>query len=116
MTPEARALARALLDHRKRLRSTSGEQTSLDSALITYGELCARAGLPHIKAVIGKFLREVAQWCDRNGWPPLNSLAVNHETRKPGSGYENAPGCSVEHWSDQAIACINFSGYPDQLA
>jgi hypothetical protein len=115
MTSEARAVAQALLEHHKRLRPALSEQLVVDSSVITYAELCERAGLPQIKPIIGKFLREIAQWCDENGWPPLNSLAVNHETRKPGHGYDSAPGCSLEHWSEQVIACISFSSYPDRV-
>jgi hypothetical protein len=115
MTSEARALAQALLDHHKRVQAVLGDRYATDSHVITYGELCERAGLTHIKPIIGKFLREIAQWCHDNGWPPLNSLAVNHEIRKPGHGYDSAPGCSLERWSEQVIACITFLGYPDQV-
>ena len=113
MSPEARALAQALLDHRKRVCGPRrGMDFNLDACLIPYGELCQHAGISHLKPSVGKFLREIAQWCHENGWPPLNSLAVNHQTRRPGQGYNGAPGCSLEHWLDQARDCIAFDGYP----
>jgi hypothetical protein len=114
MTPEAQKLARALLDHhRKVCRSQSKPSPSVESCLIVYEELCEQAGLSHLKPTVGKFLREIAQWCHDNGWPPLNALAVNYQTRRPGRGYDGAPGCSREHWEDEVTACINFGGYPD---
>ena len=113
MSPEAQKLAQALLDHhRKVCRSRVAELTSPDSCVITYSDLCERAGLAHLKATVGKYLREIAEWCQANGWPPLNALAVNHDTGRPGHGYDNAPGCSLERWEDEATACIRFAGYP----
>src|SRR5262245_17405114 len=107
MTPEAQKLAQALLDHhRKFCRAQRGEMSRIDSCLITYGDLCKRAGLPHLKPTVGKYLREVAQWCHDNGWPPLNSLAVNHDTLRPGRGYDGAPGCSRKSWQDEVAASI----------
>jgi len=114
MTAEARALARALLDHRRRV-SVAGQSRDSESCAISYGHLCERAGLPHLKPTVGKYLREIAEWCHDNGWPPLNALAVNHETRRPGRGYDGAPGCSRERWEDDVIACINFADYPDVI-
>jgi hypothetical protein len=113
MSPEARKLAQALLDHHKQVCRPQTEAGScVDSCLVTYGDLCERAGLPHQKPNVGKFLREVAQWCLDNGWPPLNALAVNHNTGKPGHGYDGAPGCSLAQWEDEAMACIKFGTYP----
>jgi hypothetical protein len=117
MSPEARALTQVLLDHHKKFcRSQSGEVSSTDFCLITYGALCECAGLPHLKPTVGRFLREIAEWCHANGWPPLNTLAVNHDTRRPGRGYDGAPGCSLERWQDEAAACIKFAGYPERVA
>ena len=115
MTPEAQALARALLAHQKNISRDSASQSNLESFVISYTELCERAGVPEIKSLIGRFLREIATWCSDHGWPPLNALAVNHTTRKPGSGYDKAPGCSVEAWPDQLAACISFTGYPEEI-
>jgi hypothetical protein len=117
MSPEARKLTQALLDHHRnvcRFLKTTGP--SIESCLIVYGDLCERAGLSHLKPNVGKFLREVAQWCHDNGWPPLNALAVNHDNRRPGHGYDNAPGCSLERWQDDVSACIGFADYPAVLS
>jgi hypothetical protein len=114
MSPEAEKLSHALLDHhRNSCRTPRETNLNTDSYLITYGDLCERAGLPHLKPTAGKYLREIAQWCHDNGWPPLNALAVNHDTRRPGRGYDGAPGCSLERWQDDVAACIGFAGYPD---
>lgn len=113
MTPEARALAQALLDRRQTFRRSRSDQgIPIESCLISYGDLCKNAGLPHLTPTVGKFLREIAGWCHDNGWPPLNSLAVNHQTRIPGLGYDAAPGCHLKSWRDEVEACIDFDGYP----
>jgi hypothetical protein len=33
---------------------------------------------------VGHFLQETAEWCNAKGWLPINSLAVNADTRRPG--------------------------------
>jgi hypothetical protein len=117
MTPEARALAQALINHQREVRQpVLAKDLNIQSILTTYGDLCERAGLPHVRPDVGKFLREIAQWCHDNRWPPLNSLAVNRETRRPGRGYGNAPGCSLERWRDDVLRCVQFSGYPEVVA
>jgi hypothetical protein len=85
------------------------------ACLIPYGTLCDRAGVPYLTRGVGNFLREVAEWCHDNDWPPINSLAVNHDSLMPGEGYDLAPGCSLLHWPDQVKACITFTGYPDTI-
>jgi len=65
---------------------------------------------------MGKYLREIAEWCQVSGWPPLNALAVNHDTQRPGRGYGGAPGCSLERWQDEVTACIRFADYPDIIS
>ena len=117
MSPEAGKVAQTLLDHhRKVCRSQSRASPSVEACLIVYENLCEQSGLSHLKPNVGKLLCEIAQWCHDNGWPPLNSLAVNYETRKPGRGYDSAPGCSRAHWLEEVRACINFGGYPDSLS
>lgn len=117
MTAEARALAQALLDHhRVTCPPRLGTKPSVDSCIIAYGPLCNRAGVPHLTRSVGQFLREVADWCSKNGWPPINALAVNRETRMPGEGYDGAPGCSLLAWPDEARAAIDFGGYPDKVS
>jgi len=117
MSPEAQKLAQALLDHHRKVwRPPSKASPSVEPCLIGYGDLCEGAGLSHLKPNIGRFLREIAQWCHDNSWPPLNALAVNHDIRRPGHGYDGAPGCSLERWQDEAAACIKFADYPDRVA
>jgi hypothetical protein len=116
MSPEAKALAQALLDHhKKKCRPGSEASPSIDSCILAYGDLCEAAGLSHLKPSAGKYLREIAQWCHGNGWPPLNALAVNHDSRRPGRGYDGAPGCSLERWHDDVAACITCADYPDLI-
>lgn len=113
MTAEARALAQVLLDHHRTVCwPKRGTQADIDSCLIVYTPLCERAGMPHLTRSVGQFLREVAQWCEANGWPPINALAVNRDSRMPGDGYDGAPGCSLLKWPDEARAAIEFDGYP----
>jgi len=114
MSPEARALAKVLLNHHGEVVRRHGE-ASPDSCLISYGVLCDTAGLSYLSRNPGPLLREIAEWCHNNGWPPINSLAVNHLTRMPGEGYDKAPGCSRLNWPKEVEACIRFSGYPDTL-
>lgn len=115
MSPEARALAQVLLNHHWQVCSENKVLTTTDSALISYGVLCNTAGLSYLTHNVGPFLREIAEWCHNKGWPPINSLAVNHLTRMPGEGYEKAPGCSLLHWPEELEATIRFSGYPDTV-
>jgi hypothetical protein len=112
MTAEARALAQTLVAHHK---SVCAPGRPADSCLIVYGTLCERAGVPFLTRGVGPFLREVAEWCAANAWPPINALAVNRETRMPGEGYDGAPGCSLVDWAREVRAAIDFQGYPDKL-
>jgi hypothetical protein len=114
MSPEARALAKALLDHHREVIRRHGE-ASPDSCLISYGVLCDTAGLAYLSPNPGPLLREIAEWCHNNGWPPINSLAVHYKSRQPGEGYDKAPGCSLLNWPKELDACIRFRGYPDTL-
>jgi hypothetical protein len=59
------------------------------------------------------FLIEIAQLCDANDWPYLNSLVVNAETLMPGDNYDGAGGCSILDWPQQVDECIAFRGYPE---
>jgi len=112
MTDEAQALAQVLLNHHRSLpEHPANLPENLDPFTLRYGILCERAAVSHITRRVGSFLQEVAEWCDDNGWPPINSLAVN-ETRMPGEGYDGAPGCDLVHWPAQAWDCIVFEGYP----
>lgn len=114
MTPIARALTYALLEHHRDVCVPhTFRPPIIDQCLITYGDLCERAGQSGIARSVGRFLQEVAEWCAQNGWPPLNSLAVNKDSRMPGDNYNVAPGCSLLGWPTEAAKCIEFGGYPD---
>lgn len=82
MKAESIALCNSLLD-RHRERCIIGNEQRADCT-ITYGELCREAGVEHIVRSVGRFLQEVAEWSAAHKFPPLNSLAVNAETRQAG--------------------------------
>jgi hypothetical protein len=113
MRAEARALGQALLaqhraattQHPPKKHVVPGQYT------IRYGVLCDRAGVPHVLRIVGTFLGEVAEWCDAEGFPPLNSLAVG-ENGVPGEGYDGAGGFKAINWPRDVEACIRFAGYP----
>jgi len=114
--PESRALAQALLDHH-RARVTElppRGKPATAQYLVRYGDLCAKAGVPHLTRVVGPFLREIAEWCKAAGYPPLNALAVN-QTGMPGEGYDGAGGYVMNEWPKDVEACILFTGYPARL-
>jgi hypothetical protein len=114
MSPIARALTDELLRHHRDVcRLHTFRPPIVERCVVAYGELCRGAGYPGIERGVGKFLQEVAEWCAEQGWPPLNSLAVNGETRVPGESYEVAPGCSLLGWPEEAAECIVFDRYPE---
>jgi hypothetical protein len=106
-------LANALLDHH---RAVCVPHTSrppiVDRCVITYGDLCSQANVPGLERSVGHFLQEVAEWCAAHGYPPINALAVNADSRMPGEGYDLAPGCSIMRWPAEATDAIAFAGYP----
>lgn len=113
MSPEATAIMRVLLKHH---RQVCRRDAPVESCLIVYGLLCDRAGVPFLTRSVGHFLGEVAEWCAAHKWPPINSLAVNQDSRMPGEGYEVAKGCSLLTWPQEVRACIDFEGYPDAVS
>jgi hypothetical protein len=117
MRPEARALGQALLDHhrQKTTATTPSKRVLLARYTISYSDLCARAGVPHLTRIAGSFLGEIAQWCADNGYPPLNSLAVNASTGQPGEGYDGAGGFKAVNWPPDAERCVRFTGYPAKI-
>lgn len=113
MSPVALALCNVLLEHHREVcRTHRFRPPIIDRCVIAYGELCQRAGVPDMTHGVGRYLQEIAEWCHANVWPPLNSLAVNQESRMPGDSYDAAPGCSLLGWPSQTEACIEFTGYP----
>jgi hypothetical protein len=97
-----------LLQHHRRVRLGAIP----GSGLLTIDRLCARAGMPEYTGSVAVSLVKVARWCADRGWPPLNALAVNKETGKPGAYYRLAAGCTVLGWRDEVAACLAFDGYP----
>ncbi len=79
------------IDHRQRARAAWPYlvQTARQGRRITYGELCALIGLHHRAA--GWFLGVIQRFCRQNSLPPLQAVAVNKQTRVPGSGYVATP-------------------------
>jgi hypothetical protein len=113
MTPIAVMLADAVLDHHVNFCVPHASRPPIiDQCVITYGDLCRSAGVPGLEHGVGKFLGEVAEWCAAHRWPPINSLAVNAESRMPGDSYDLAQGCNLLMWPDEASNCIVFTGYP----
>jgi len=119
MTVESTAIANAFLkNHREFCRNFEGlmpegiTDRMVELSVIPYGSLCKWAGLPFLTHGVGRLLDEVGEWCEENGWPLLNSLAVNREAGMPGFGYEGAHGGDLLHWPEQVRRCIAFGGYP----
>lgn len=116
---EAQALAKELLRHHQRTCRQCNVRKfkevtpgMINRCVLSYGTLCAGAGVPFLTHVAGKFLGEIAEWCHKNKWPPLNALAVREDTRMPGDGYDRATGCSLAKWPDAVRKCIAFDRYP----
>lgn len=123
MTDEARVLLNELLRQHENVCRELGPIASADvtasminRGVITYGTFCERAGVPFLTHSVGKFLGEVAEFCNDEGWPPINALAVNSETRMPGEGYDGASGCTIALWPEEVRKCIAFGGYPTSTA
>jgi hypothetical protein len=83
-------------------------------SLISYAALCRQAGVPFMTHSAGGPLEEIATYCEQHHWPPINALAVNHDSRYPGEGYFSAPGCShtLDGWVDDVRAVLAFDQYP----
>jgi len=123
MTAEATTIASALLKYHKEVcRGFNGvppeniNDRMVEQSVIFYGDLCERAGVPFLTHGVGRFLGEIAEWCEENGWPRLNSLAVNRATGMPGVGYDGAPGSDLLHWPEQVWQCMVFADYPETIA
>jgi len=101
--------------HRVVCANVPDGEINVKDYVIAYGVLCDRAGAPELVGVIQSFLQEIAVWCNsqRPPIPPINALAVNKDTRQPGDGYDNAPGCNIATWPAEAESCIRFERYPE---
>jgi len=117
---EAHALGQKLLDHHRAVcRGVSVSASDLtDSQVarlsIRYGVLCERAGLPFLTRSSGGYLREIAIWCEQEGWPPINALVVN-ESGLPGEGYDRAPGGGYAKWPEQVRKAVVCKEYPELM-
>jgi hypothetical protein len=117
MKPESRALGQTLLDlHRKQTAThPPGKRLVLKNYTMAYGDLCSAAKVGHLTRIVGGFLQEIAEWCAQNGYPPLNSLAVNGGMGQPGEGYDGAGGFKAIDWATDVEKCIRFTGYPPNM-
>jgi len=82
--------------------------------LVGYEDLCRRAGVPFNRGKVGRYLCEIAEWCKKEGFPPINALAVVKKTKRPGRGYSKAPGCD-KTWPETLGKCLVFSKYPGKV-
>ena len=119
LTEEARVLVRELLRRHEQSCHSLGvhkpeevTDSMVNRSTVFYGTLCDRAGVPFLTHSVGRYLGEIAKWCYENRWPPLNSLAVNSESKMPGHGYDEAAGSSLLQWPDEVRRCIAFDSYP----
>jgi hypothetical protein len=80
-----------------------------------------RSGVPIDPRHAGGPLFHVAVHCEKEGWPPINSLVVRGKEGYPGDGFFSAPGSIVSSedlvermriWAACAETCISFEGYP----
>jgi hypothetical protein len=115
MRLETELIANRLLSCHDAITATKTPETVLPGDLMPYGKLCNDVGLSHLTRVVGVFLGELAEWCQDNGLPPLNSLAINAEEMKPGPGYDGAAGCSEINWWNEVKACV-AAKYPARIS
>src|SRR4051812_47289810 len=112
MTPIALAITEALL---ARHQAECQPGRPVNSCTIPYRQLCELAGYAEIVQSVGRYLRETAEWCAENNYPPLNALAVNAISQMPGDNYDLAAGCNLLSWPDEVRTCIEFQGYPTEV-
>lgn len=107
----SQALYAELLSHHQATCRQQPVPPVVDACLITYGQLVERSRVPISPRSIGPYLADIAKHCADRGWPPLNALVVNQDTRMPGDSYSDAVGCSLTGWVTEAERCITFRGY-----
>ena len=88
MSPEARALLNVIPNHHREVVRQSREPLKdIDSALISYGILCDKAGLSYLFRNVGPFLREIAERCQvfhkSPDYEAFLSLLKDAKTRHP---------------------------------
>lgn len=111
MRAVARALYAELLSHHQAVCIQHGCPVVIDACLITYDQLVERSCVPISPQSIGAFLWEIGAYCSDRGWPPLNALAVNRQTRMPLEWIGDALGFPRMEWSTEVERCIYFRGY-----
>lgn len=111
----ALAVCQALLDRHHRICAPrGGEYPTVSEAVIGYQELFREAGYPGHHRQAGRYLLQIAEWCQANpGWPPLNALAINVLAGRPSEEYDGAGGFRLADWDRDVRACIRFRGYPN---
>lgn len=118
-----RVILRVLLAHHRRVCIPLGLTADqilktpgiINECTIEYRRLCNTAQLGFITNSLGSILKEIADLCHENGWPPLNALVVSAETWMPSDGYDKGAGCHSSRWPEEAAACIAFRGYPETV-
>jgi hypothetical protein len=115
MRLETEMIAARLLKCHAAITAKRTPETVSPNDLIPYGKLCVDAGITELTRVVGIFLGEIAEWCNANDLPPLNSLAINAEEMKPGPGYKDAVGCSEINWWRDVKRCI-AAKYPARIS
>ena len=76
MTAKATAIAKVLLRHHSQHCGAyegaipkSITDTTVEQSVIFYGGLCERAGVPFLTHGVGRFLGEIAEWCEETAGP-----------------------------------------------
>jgi len=115
MSDRAVKLANALLKHQRQFRRDPKyvNQKAVEHAIITYKDLGTMAGTGWRD--IGHLLRDIAEWCDEQGWPPLNALAVSSQTHEPSKEYDGAGNFKSVDWPYDVRKCIGFNRYPGKV-
>ena len=89
-------------------------EEDVKASILSYTDLLKSIGAPESLAhTIGRYLFEVAAWCEDRGHPPVNALAVNGALRMPGAGYFTAPGGG--DWESEVRKCIAWGRYPSKI-
>jgi hypothetical protein len=122
MNPLSYDLGNALLGrHRDLCSKFTGNYSDVPESLVEEATISYRSLLQNIRAPeslaegIGRYLEELAEWCESRKLPPINALAVNGQTRRPGAGYFLAPGCGA-NWNREVRECIACRSYPAEIS
>ena len=65
-----------------------------DRTTLTYGELVARADLPHAPRTVGRLLELISAECHYRGEPTLAALVINKDTGEVGESFRGDPHLS----------------------